>query len=405
MAAPLLRPVRLGIAAVCLLAGAVAAAHAQDQPESAPERTPVREVLSFLLTNQAVATGDFVKDTEATAIAADAVARLLQAELTTLPLGSSSAGFTYRLNPQLGTVERASQSFGPLFAERSVTAGRGQWSVGMTLQLANYSELNDIDLDSGFVTIANQFRDEPQAFDVETLSLDIQSRTVTFLGTAGLTDWLDVSAAVPVVSLALEGYRINNYRGQQLLQASGAAEATGLGDMAIRAKVRLYGASGTGLALVGETRLPTGREEDLLGSGEASFAAMLVGSYEPGRLALHGNLGLTRGGLLDEVGMRAAASFSPSVRVTLLTEIVGRHLTGIGRLTGQREPHPTVEGVDTFRLITSGSSVNSSVVTGGVRWNVAGAWLVNGGVTFPMVNHGLRPKPTVLVGLEYAFGG
>jgi hypothetical protein len=405
VAAPLLRPVRLGIAAVCLLAGAVAAAHAQDQPESAPERTPVREVLSFLLTNQAVATGDFVKDTEATAIAADAVARLLQAELTTLPLGSSSAGFTYRLNPQLGTVERASQSFGPLFAERSVTAGRGQWSVGMTLQLANYSELNDIDLDSGFVTIANQFRDEPQAFDVETLSLEIQSRTVTFLGTAGLTDWLDVSAAVPVVSLALEGYRINNYRGQQLLQASGAAEATGLGDMAIRAKVRLYGASGTGLALVGETRLPTGREEDLLGSGEASFAAMLVGSYEPGRLALHGNLGLTRGGLLDEVGMRAAASFSPSVRVTLLTEVVGRHLTGIGRLTGQREPHPTVEGVDTFRLITSGSSVNSSVVTGGVRWNVAGAWLVNGGVTFPMVNHGLRPKPTVLVGLEYAFGG
>ena len=404
MTAPRHRQALLGIAAVCLLAGAVGA-HAQDPPASAPERTPVREVLSFLLTNQAVATGDFVKDIEATAIAADAVASLLQAELTTLPLGSSSGGFTYRLSPQLGTVERASQSFGPLFAERSVTAGRGQWSLGMTVQLATYSELNDIDLDSGFVTVANQFRDELQPFDVETLSLELRSRTVTFLGTAGVTDWLDVSLAVPVVSLSLEGHRINNYRGQQLIQASGAAEATGPGDMAIRAKARLYGASGTGLALVGETRLPTGREKDLLGSGEASFAAMLVGSYEPGRLALHGNLGLTRGGLLDEVGMRAAASFSPSARVTLLTEVVGRHLTGIGRLTGQREPHPTVEGVDTFRLTTSGASVNSSVVTGGVRWNVAGAWLINGGVTFPMVNHGLRPKPTVLLGLEYAFGG
>lgn len=399
------RPARVGIAAACLLAAAVSA-YAQDPTDEAPERTPVGEVLSFLLTNQAVATGDFVKDAAATAIAADAVARLLQAELTTLPLGSSSAGFTYRLNPQLGTVERASQSFGPLFVERSVTAGRGRWSVGMTLQLANYSELNDVELDSGtLVTIANQFRDEPQAFDVETLSLEIRSRTVTFLGTAGLTDWLDVSAAVPVVSLALEGRRTNTYRGQQLLQASGAAEATGLGDMAIRAKARLYEARGTGLALVGEMRLPTGREEDLLGSGEASVAAMLVGSYEPGRLALHGNLGLTRGGLLDEVGMRAAASYSPSVTVTLLTEVVVRHLSGIGRLTGQREPHPTVEGVDTFRLITSGSSVSSSVVTGGVRWNVAGAWLINGGVTFPVVNHGLRPKPTVLVGLEYAFGG
>lgn len=403
MPPPLRRRAVLGFAAACLLGSAVAA-HAQDQPES-PERMRIGEVLSFLLTNQAVATGDFVKDSEATAIAADAVARLLQAELTTLPLGSSSAGFTYRLNKELGTVERASQSFGPLFAERSTTSGRGQWSLGMTLQVASYSELNDVDLDSGtIVTVANQFRDEPQAFDVEALSLEIRSRTVTFLGTAGVTDWLDISAAVPVVWLALEGRRTNTYRGQQFLQATGAAEVTGLADMAIRAKVRLYGASGAGLALVGETRLPTGREKDLLGSGEASVAAMLVGSYEPGRLAFHGNLGLTRGGLLNEVGLRAAASFSPSVKVTLLAEVAGRHLTGIGRLTGQREPHPTVVGVDTFRLITSGSSVNSSVVTGGVRWNVAGPWLINGGVTVPVVNHGLRPTPTVLVGLERAFG-
>jgi hypothetical protein len=379
-------------------------ARAQDPPTPTTESAPVSEVLSFLLTNQAVATGDFVKDTQATAVAADAVTRLLQAELTTIPLGSSSAGFTYRLNPQLGTVERTSQSFGPLFAERSLTAGRGRLSLGMTLQFASYSQLNDVELGSGtLVTIANQFRDEPQPFDAEALTLEIRSRTATFLGTVGLTDWMDVSVAVPVVSLELEGHRTNTYRGQQLLQATGIAEATGLGDMAIRAKVRLAG-SGTGLALVGEARLPTGREEDLLGSGEASFAAMLVGSYEPGRLAFHGNVGLTRGGLLDEVGLRGAASFSPSQKVTLLAEVTARHLTGIGRLAFESAPHPTIAGVDTFRLITSGSSVDTSVLTGGVRWNVGGAWLVNGGVTFALANHGLRPKPVALVGLEYAFG-
>jgi hypothetical protein len=393
-----------GAVLVCLLACA-ATAHAQDPPTETTEGAPVGEVLSFLLTNQAVATGDFVKDAEATAMAADAITRLLQAELTTLPLGSSSAGFTYRLNPQLGTVERTSQSFGPLFAERSLTAGRGRFSLGMTLQFTSYAKLNDVALDSGsLVTVANQFRDETAPFDAETLTLEIRSRTATFLGTVGVTDWLDVSVAVPVVSLTLEGHRINTYRGQELLQASGNAEATGLGDMAIRAKARLFGA-GTGLALIAETRLPTGREEDLLGSGEASFAAMLVGSYEPGRLALHGNVGLTRGGLLDEVGMRGAVSFNPSARVTLLAEILGRHITGIGRLTLQSAPHPTIEGVDTFRLITSDADVNTSVVTAGVRWNVAGAWLLNGGVTFPVTNHGLRPGPTVLVGLEYAFGG
>ena len=188
---------------------------------------------------------------------------------------------------------------GPLFAERSLTAGRGRLSLGMTLQFTSYSQLDDVDLDSGtLVTVANQFRDEPQPFDAENLTLEVRSRTVTFLGTLGATDWLDVSVAVPVVSLTIEGQRTNTYRGEQLLQATGIGEATGLGDMAIRAKARLYGARGTGLALIAETRLPTGREEDLLGSGEASFSAMLVGSGEapesdpsPSAVAAGGSVG------------------------------------------------------------------------------------------------------------------
>jgi hypothetical protein len=49
--------------------------------------------------------------------------------------------------------------------------------------------------------------------------------------------------------------------------------------------------------------------------------------------------------------------------------------------------------------------VNTSAVTVGVRWNVAGAWLVNGGLTVPVVNHGLRSPATVVVGFDYAFGG
>jgi hypothetical protein len=394
-----------GAAVLSLLAGA-GTARAQDPSPETTEGAPLGEVLSFLLTNQAVATGDFVKDAEAAAMAADAITRLLQAELTTLPLGSSSAGFTYRLNPAVGVMERSSDSFGPLFAERSLTAGRGRLSLGMTLQFTSYSKLDDVDLDSGtLVTVANQFRDEPQPFDAENLTLEVRSRTVTFLGTLGATDWLDLSVAVPVVSLTIEGQRINTYRGEQLLQATGIGEATGLGDMAIRAKARLYGARGTGLALIAETRLPTGREEDLLGSGEASFSAMLVGSYEPGRLALHGNVGLIRGGLVDEVGARAAVTFSPAARVTLLAEGVARNLTGIGRLRLESAPHPTIEGVDTFRLIRTGADLNTSAVNGGVRWNVAGAWLINAGATFPITNHGLRPGPTILVGLEYAFGG
>ena len=379
---------------------------AQDPPAGPNQDAPVSEVLSFLLTNQSVPTGDFVKDAQAAATTADTINRLLLAELTTLPLSSSSAGFTYRVNPQLGTVERASQSFGPFFAERSLTAGRGQASLGVTLQFAKYTRLNDVDLGSGtLVTTANQFRDEPAPFDLEALTLEMESRTLTFLGNVGLTDWLDVGVAVPVVSLSLEGSRVNTYRGQQLVQATGTADTTGLGDMAIRAKVRLYGSAGTGLSLLAESRLPTGSREDLLGSGEASFTAIIVGSYEPGRFGAHANARLTRGGLLDEVSLNGAVSFSPSPRVTLLGEVLGRRIDGIGRLAQERVPHPTIAGVDTLRLITTDDSVNTSAVTAGVRWNVAGAWLVNAGLTVPVVNHGLRSQATAVVGFDYAFGG
>src|SRR5690606_18941557 len=56
---------------------------------------PLRDVLSFLLTNQAVPTEDFVRDAEAAAVTRDTISRLLLAELATLPIGSTSAGFTY----------------------------------------------------------------------------------------------------------------------------------------------------------------------------------------------------------------------------------------------------------------------------------------------------------------------
>ena len=79
----------------------------------------VSDVLSFLLTNRAVQTDDFQRDAAAAAATRDTVTTLLGAELATLPPSLSSAGFTYRFNPALGTAERASMSFGSFFTERS----------------------------------------------------------------------------------------------------------------------------------------------------------------------------------------------------------------------------------------------------------------------------------------------
>ena len=82
---------------------------------------------------------------------------------------------------------------------------------------------------------------------------------LTFTGTLGVTDRLDVSAAVPVISLSMSGSRVNTYRGTQQVQATADASTSGLGDVAVRAKYALLAAPQGGVAVAGELRLPTGR--------------------------------------------------------------------------------------------------------------------------------------------------
>ena len=364
----------------------------------------VVDTLSFLLTTQAVPTGDFVKDQQSAEVTRDTIARQLLTELTTSPLTSSSSGFSYRFNPALGTVERASESFGPFFTERSLTVGRRRASIGVQAQVAQYSRLDDYHLRDGtFVTTANQFRDEPQPFDVESLTLELDSTTVTAFGTLGLADRIDVGVAVPFVRLSLEGSRLNVYRGASLLQAEARATATGFGDIALRSKVNLLALGASGLAVIGELRLPTGREEDLLGTGETSFRTVVIGSSEVGRLAFHGNFGGTFGGLSDMMEYRAAVTVSALSRLTLVGELLGRRLADLGSLAEERVSHPSLAGVDTIRLISTGDSINTASLVVGTKWNVNDTWLANFNLSFPVTNGGLRSDTQLVFGVDYAF--
>jgi len=325
-------------------------------------------------------------------------------ELTTQPLSSSSGGFTYRFNPSLGTVERASNGFGPFYTERSLTAGRGRASFGVSLNYSEYTKLDSHTLNDGtFVTTASQFRDESEPFDVESLKLSLKTTTFNILGNVGITDRIDVGVAVPVESLTLEGSRLNVYRGSQFLQATAKAEATGLGDIAIRGKARLFGEGGSGMAVLEEIRLPTGSKEDLLGSGEASFRTVIVGSLEPGIFAANFNAGFTIGGVADQFDYRLSGSVAISPYVTLIGELVGRRIDGVGAISQERAPHPTLADVDTLRLVTTGDSTDTNSIIAGVKWNVFKSWLVNGSVAVPVGSSGLRADWSGLVGLEVAF--
>ena len=368
---------------------------------------PIADVLSFLLTNQAVPTGDFVKDAEAAAVTKAALTRLLLVELTTLPLNSSSPAFTYRPNAALGTIQRGSESFGPFFTERSLTAGRRRGSIGMAVQSVQYTDLDRHDLrDGSFVVTGNQFRDEPQPFDVETLRLALDATTVTLAGNLGVTDRLDVGVAVPIVRLRLDGSRVNTYRGARVLQATAVATTMGLADMAVRAKFRFSSMqSPTTLAVIGEMRLPTGRTEDLLGEGSASAGGLLTASWQAGRVSIDVNGGASGGAVSWDSRYAAAISFSASPRVTVVTELAGRRIGDLGPLTQSRVRHPTIVGVDTLRLVVAPGSTSTSAIVAGAKWNVLGTWLLAGNVSIPATQRGLRSRFVAALGLDYAFGG
>ena len=89
-------------------------------PAHVAAQSTVTEIVEFLMTRRQLVSDDFERDRAAAQAASDALTRALVVSLTSVPIATSSGGFVYRLNPELGTVERATESFGiePWLAER-----------------------------------------------------------------------------------------------------------------------------------------------------------------------------------------------------------------------------------------------------------------------------------------------
>ncbi|MDQ3212342.1 MAG: hypothetical protein M3Q85_06695 [Acidobacteriota bacterium] len=382
-------------AAATLLPGAAGSARAQ---------TTVSDIVGFLVTNRAVETADFEQDRAAAEAARDTISRALLVNLTSAPLATSSSGFLYRLNPQLGTVERATESFGAFFVERALTPGRGRASFGMSATSAAFDELNGQNLRDGtLVTVANRFRDEPQPFDEESLTLQIRSSAMTLFGSVGVTDRLEIGAAVPFARVSLEGQRINVYRGSSLLQASATGTASGIADVGLRAKYTLLAGQNGGIAAATEMRLPTGDAENLLGTGATSYRFIGIGSLEQGNFALHGNASFLRRGISPEWSAAGAASMAVNPRVTVSGEVLMRHVSALHDITLVATPRPQIVGVDTVRLTAGASAVTLASAVAGLKWNVSGTFVLGGHVSFALAKRGLTAPLTPTFGLEYAF--
>jgi hypothetical protein len=362
-------------------------------------------------------------------------------QLSTFPLGTPSGGFTYTFDPGLGTYSRTSSSFGPSFTERALTIGKGRFNIGASYQHASFSTFEGKDLEGGdikFYLTHIPIRTPPLFFEgdlVET-ALDMKLKTDTFsmLANYGVTDRFDVAVAVPIIHVSLDA-RINATVQRIATQDSGAnalhqfpggstsapfsdsGSATGIGDIVVRGKYHFMAGAGGGLAALLDLRLPTGDEDNLLGTGTTQGKLLLVGSTSTTRVSPHFNIGCTWSGtssndflnVTDEFNYAGGAELAAHPRLTINVDFIGRQLVDSGRLveTAKTFNWMTAAGVpgsttfSEFAFEDGSLNLLSSAV--GFKYNPAGNVLISFNVLFPLTDGGIKSNPVPVFGFDYAF--
>ena len=321
-----------------------------------------------------------------------------------MPLAASSGGFVYRLNPALGLVERASDGFGPFFTERLIRNSRGQTSLGFSLQFQDFTSLQGADLRAGsFPTNAARMAGSTEPFSVDTLSLELDGRSATAFASYGVSDRFAIGGVVPLVHVRFSGQRVRTVAGQSTLQSVQAGSATGLGDISIQGRYILTGQSLRGVSVGGDFRLPTGRSDDLLGSGKAAARGLVIGSWEENQLALHANAGVGVGGASREIFWSTATTFAASPHATIVAEIMGRRLSELSLVKDVYQPHALTPGVEIMRWLPAERGVHTMFFVTGAKWNMAKSWLLNTSLLIRVTDAGLRSRVTPSISIDYAF--
>ena len=358
-------------------------------------------------------------------------------QLSTFPLGTSAGGFTYTFDPALGTYTRSSNTFGPSFLERALTIGRGRFNMGASYQHASFSSFEGKDLNDG--NVAFYLTHQPAGgffFEgdlVETaLDLDLKTDTFSLLANYGVTDRLDIGLAVPIIDVSMdatieatvmrlatpENPNIHVFPGGSSTAVfSESGSATGIGDILLRGKYHFLSRGGGGLAAALDLRLPTGDEDNLLGTGATQAKIILVGSSVAGRFSPHFNLGYTLSGdssnafinVSDEFNYAAGTEVEVSPRMTLNLDFAGRQFIDSGRLVDEVHTFnwTTQTGVrgstNLTELTFREGNLNVLTTAVGVKFNPWRTLLISANVLFPLTDAGLRSNPVPVFGFDYAF--
>lgn len=132
-------------------------------------------------------------------------------QLAILPIISPSSGFTYQYDSAAGAFVRSTTSFGPIYAERAETEGRGKLSFGVSYQRFRFSSLDGIDLHNIPAVFSHLPNTGPNntspAYEADVVQtrndVSLNMDSTMLYGTIGITDRVDFSVAIPIVSVRM----------------------------------------------------------------------------------------------------------------------------------------------------------------------------------------------------------
>lgn len=318
----------------------------------------------------------------------------ISAQIGAIPYASSGAGFAFRYDEDLGTFVQVAKSFGPIFAERADTIGQGRFNANLSFTGFKYDEFLGDDLDNLTVVTLHDADtlppdDEHTSFELDTvhidMNLDININAIVFAGTYGLTDRFDVGFLVPFadvdVNIGAQAMVIKSpdnpipvdvhtfEGGPESPNDSASGNATGLGDIVLRAKYHWVASETNNLAVALQYKSASGDEDDFLGTGDNTVRPLLIYSRTFGAFTPHVNLGYELN--LDD-------SDQNSIEYAFGFDVGMEKLTFAASVLGSRE--------------MSGDGIADTIVNGafGVKWNPFGNYILTANLLAPLNDDGLR---------------
>ena len=296
----------------------------------------------------------------------------LTGQLTAIPLPSPASGFTYQFDSATGTFVRSTRSFGPILSDRAETIGHGRLAFGFSNQFFSFDHLDGVSLSA----IPAVFKHDSAELgggraDVVSTTNTVEATVSQFAGalTYGLSSRVDLSLAVPLIKTHLSllsnarilrlgtgsNLGVHYFLDPTALGSFGSTHqyftegsASGVGDLVLRVKATLIREGSRALAAGLDTRLPTGDEQNLLGTGAMGIRPFAAVSGSWGALAPHANIayqwngqsilaGDVRAGveadLPDQFQYSAGTDVAVNPRFSMVFDLLGQRVLNSPRLS------------------------------------------------------------------------